>query len=93
MERRLERAREKGIFVFIIPRYLIFEEKPRGEGKTLTITMLVEGAIVVSLIVGAAAVCIVVFGVQTYMVFTGKISDKDPPRHDASPYHGLLPVF
>lgn len=55
--------------------------------------MLVEGAIVVSLIVGAAAVCIVVFGVQTYMVFTGKISDKDPPRHDASPYHGLLPVF
>lgn len=56
--------------------------------------MLVEGAIVVSLIVGAAAVCIVVFGVQTYMVFTGKISDKaDPPRHDAYPYHGLLPVF
>lgn len=57
-------------------------------------TMLAESVIAVSLIVGAAVICIAIFGFQTYMVATGKIKEKDPQYRHMYPYHhGLLPVF
>jgi len=48
--------------------------------------MIAESVIVISLLVSATAVCIVVLGVQAYMLATGKITDKDP-SYKQIPYH------
>ena len=54
--------------------------------------MLAETVIALTLVTGAAAVCIVVLGAQMYMIITGKTSDKERPY--VYPYfHGRLPLF